>query len=129
MIIAPVGAPCISKHTHGFWCVVPGWPDMQIMLCATNCHTKKTAYGNAISSLFFLYGHSVESLSAINLYGQLMTFMVFCMVILWCSCFHVFFNFFSTNNSIYYLNSFEEFERLENFKHCQWDSPSATLRV
>ena len=34
---------------------------------------KKSAYGNAISFLFFFYGHSMESLSAINLYGQLMT--------------------------------------------------------
>ena len=30
----------------------PGWPDMQIILCTINCHTKKTAYGNAISFLF-----------------------------------------------------------------------------
>ena len=60
---------------------------MQIILCTVNCHTKKTAYGNTISFLFF-YDHSImESLSSINLYGQLMTLMVLCMVIQWFSCF------------------------------------------
>ena len=37
---------------------------------------KKTAYGNTITFLFFFYGHSMESLSAINLYGQLNDFNV-----------------------------------------------------
>ena len=48
-----------------------------IILCTINCHTKKIAYGNAISFLFFFYGHSMKSLSAINLYGQLMTLKFF----------------------------------------------------
>ena len=30
----------------------PGWPDMQIILCTINCHTKKTAYGKTINFLF-----------------------------------------------------------------------------
>ena len=47
---------------------------------------KKTAYGNAITFLFFFHRHSMESLSAINLYGQLMTSMSFCMAIQWFSC-------------------------------------------
>ena len=36
----------------------------------------KTAYGDAISFLFFFYGHGMESLSAMKLYGQLMTLML-----------------------------------------------------
>ena len=48
---------------------------------------KTTAYGNAISVLFFFYGYSMENLSAINLYGQSMTLMLLCMVIQWFSCF------------------------------------------
>ena len=42
-------------------------------------------------SCFYFYGHSMESLSAINLYGQLMTSMLFCMVVQWLSCFFFFF--------------------------------------
>ena len=48
---------------------------------ATLIDIQKTTYGNAISFLFFFFGHSMESLSAINLYGQLMISMLLCMVI------------------------------------------------
>ena len=62
---------------------------------------KKTAYANTISFLFFFYVHSMESLSAINLYGQLMTLMLFCMVIQSFSCFS--WIFFSTNNFQFFV--------------------------
>ena len=35
---------------------------------------------NAISFLFFFYDHSMECLLAINLYGQFMTLMLFCIL-------------------------------------------------
>ena len=77
--------------------IFPGWPDMQIILCTINCHTKKQPMVIKLVSCFFFYGHTIENLSAINLYGQLLTLMLFCMVIQWFSCFS--WNpFFWTNN-------------------------------
>ena len=64
----------------------PGWPDMQIILCTINCHTKKQLMVMPLVSCFF-NGHSLKSLPAINLYGQLMTLIVLFMVIQWLSCF------------------------------------------
>ena len=74
----------------------PGWSDMQILLCTINCHTKKQLMVMSLVFWFLFYGHSMEILSGINLYGQLMTLMLFCMVIQWFSCFA--WNFLSTNN-------------------------------
>ena len=50
---------------------------MQIILCTIKCHTKEQLMIKPVVSGFFFYSHSMESLSAINLYGQLMTLMVF----------------------------------------------------
>ena len=52
---------------------------------------KKATHGNAISFLFFFYGHGMENLSAINLYGQLMTLRELCMAIqlIWCFSFKI----------------------------------------
>ena len=66
----------------------PGWTDMQIILCTIHCHTKKQLMVMPLVSCFFFCVLSMESLSAINLYGQL---MLFCMVIQWFSCFSWFF--------------------------------------
>ena len=55
-------------------------------------HTQKktkNTHGNAISFLFFFYDDGKENLSAINLYGQPMTLMFICMVILYLSCFSI----------------------------------------
>ena len=79
------GTSCGSRRLRGG---DPGWPGIQIILCTLNCQTKK--------QLKVFYGHSMESRSAINLYGQLMTLMVLCMVIQWFSSFS--WNFFSTTN-------------------------------
>ena len=73
-----------------------GWPDMQIILCTINCSTKKTTYGNTINFLFVFHGHSLESLSAINLYVQLMTLIIF--LYGQTMIFMFFTNFFSTSN-------------------------------
>ena len=54
----------------------PGWLDMQTILYTINCNTKKQPMVMSLASCFF-YGHSIESLSAINLYGQLMILMFF----------------------------------------------------
>ena len=73
-----------KKQFHGeIQIECPGSTDMQIILCVRNCHSKykKTAFINAISFLLFFYGHNIEILSAINLYGPLMTLMVRCIVI------------------------------------------------
>ena len=50
-------------------------------------YKKKQAIVIPLVSCFFFYGHSMESLSAINLYGQLMILMLFCMFIQCFSCF------------------------------------------
>ena len=69
---------------------------MQIILCTINCYTKKQLMVIPLVSCFFFYGHSMENLSAINLYGQLMTLMFF---FVWSNnYFNVFLNFFSTKN-------------------------------
>ena len=73
---------------------------------------KKTDYGNAISFPFF-NGHNMESLSAINLYGQLMTLTVLCMVIHFFVFLAIFFGK-QISTSCFY--SFEEFKGLENFQ-------------
>ena len=57
--IAQIGLNVWKIHAN------PRWPDMQIILCTINSHTIKKACGNAFSFLFFFYGHSIESLSAI----------------------------------------------------------------
>ena len=49
---------------------------MQIILCTINCYTRKQLMVIPLVSCFF-YGHSMESLSAINLNCQLMTSMFF----------------------------------------------------
>ena len=92
----------------------------------TTAIEKKTAYGNTISFLFFFYGYSKESLSAINLYGQLMILMFFLMIILWFSCFSCIF--FNEQLPIPYLNSSKYFKYLEIFKK-QEECPSATCGV
>ena len=51
----------------------PGCLDMQIILCTINCHTKKQLMVIPLLSCFYLFGHSMESMSAINLYGQCRT--------------------------------------------------------
>ena len=60
---------------------------------------KTTADGNAISFLFFFYGHSMESLSAKKLYGLFLTSMLLCMFIQWFPCFS--WNFFYDKQLIY----------------------------
>ena len=64
----------IISYTHSKTnLLIPGWLDMQIILCIINCHTKKQLMVIPLVSCFSFYGHCRESLSAINLYGQLMT--------------------------------------------------------
>ena len=58
-------------------CWTAGWPNMQIIKCTINCHTKKQPMVMSIVSSFF-NGHSNESMSAMILYGLLMTLVVFC---------------------------------------------------
>ena len=66
---------------------------------------KKPAYGKSITVLFFFFGHSMESLSAINLYSQLMTLMFF---VSSSNDFHVLLEFFSNKQlPISYLHSSE----------------------
>ena len=62
---------------------------------------QETAHGNTISFLVSFLWHSMKSLSAKNLYGQLTTSMLFCTVIQGFSCFP--WILFSTNNFLFLI--------------------------
>ena len=103
-----------------------GWPDLQIIPCNINWHTK-TDYGDDISFLFFFYGHSMESLSAINLFGQLKTLMVLRMVI---QCFYVILALFCRQTTFYFIFTLvRAIQKSGNFKTSQWESPSSNFRI